>query len=75
MILPSKHISEEQALLGVGAELLRQLGRAETTTSLWERVRERQMVGTFERFVLALNMLHILGIVDIHSGIIERTRE
>ncbi|GAB4335899.1 MAG: hypothetical protein Kow0089_05860 [Desulfobulbaceae bacterium] len=73
MILPSKHIPEEQALLGVGAVLLREIKQPHTVTSLWEKVRTHQVVGTFERFVLALDMLHITGVVTLNNGMIERT--
>lgn len=72
MILPSKHISEDQALLGVGAVLLRELQQPQTITGFWEKVRTHRSVGTFERFVLALDMLHILGVVSMSGGLIER---
>ena len=70
MILPSKHISEDQALLGVGAVLLNALNKPQTVTSLWEKVREHRAIWTFERFVLALDMLHITGLVDLSQGLI-----
>ena len=70
MILPSKHISENQALLGVGAVVLRYLERPQTVTSLWDKVRDEGAVGTFERFVLALNLLHITGVVVLSQGTI-----
>ena len=72
MILPSKHISEEHALLGVGAILLGHLDRPQTVTSLWEKARENNIVGTFERFVLALDLLHITGAVGLSGGMIRR---
>ncbi len=72
MILPSKHISEEQALLGVGAVVLRHLERPQTVTSLWGKVREERAVGTYERFVLALDLLHITGVVTLTKGLIHR---
>ena len=72
MILPSKHISENQALLGVGAVVLRYLERPQTVTSLWDKVRDEGAVGTFERFVLALNLLHITGVVVLSQGTIRR---
>ncbi len=72
MILPSKHISEEQALLGVGAVLLRNLDHPQTVTSLWDRVRDDQSVGTYERFVLALDLLHIMGVINLSQGILKR---
>lgn len=73
MILPSKHISQEQALLGVGAVLLEEIRQPQTATSLWEKVRQHPAVGTFERFVLALDFLHITGVVILTDGMIERT--
>lgn len=72
MILPSKHISEEQALLGVGAVVLRHLDRPQTVTSLWEKVRTHEAVGNFERFVLALTMLHITGVINQSNGMLVR---
>ncbi len=75
MILPSKHITEEQTLLGVGAVLLKEVKEPQTVTSLWEKVRSNQAVGTFERFVLALDLLHITGVVSLTNGMIERTNE
>lgn len=72
MILPSKHISEEQALLGVGAVLLRNLEQPQTVTSLWDRVRDDRYVGTYERFVLALDLLHIIGVINLFQGMLRR---
>jgi len=75
MILPSKHISQDQSLLGVGAILLNEIKQPQTVTSLWEKVRTRQPVGTFERFVLALDMLHITGMISLENGMIVRSTQ
>lgn len=72
MILPSKHIPEDQALLGVGAVLIRYMERPQTVTSLWDKVRDDQAVGSFERFVLALDMLYITGVVTLSQGMLRR---
>lgn len=75
MILPSKHIPQEQALIGVGGLVLTELGDDRcTVTALWERVRDRSSVGTFERFVLALDMLYITGAISLSDGLLERAR-
>jgi len=74
MILPSKFIPEEQALLGVGATLLRHLKHAETVSSLWEKARNEPNVGTFERFVLALDLLFMTGLVSLSQGLLRRDR-
>lgn len=75
MILPSKHIPEDQALIGVGATVLKHLGSPQTITSLWESVRNEKNVGTYERFVLALDFLHIMGVVGLNKGMIKRVAE
>jgi len=72
MILPTKHISEEQALIGVGAVVLRHLERPQTVTSLWNKVRDHRAVGTYERFVLTLDLLYIIGVVTLTQGMIKR---
>ena len=74
MILPSKHVSEAQSLMGIGSLLLGTIDRPHTVTSLWERVRDEAAVGTFERFVLALDMLYIVGAVSLKNGLIVRVR-
>ena len=72
MILPTKHISEEQSLLGVITIVLKYLERPQTVTSLWEKLRNEQVVGTFERFVLALDLLYIIGAVNLSQGMIRK---
>ena len=73
MILPTKHIPQDGALLGVGATLLAQLTVPMTVSGLWERLRSEPNVGTFERFVLASNLLYLIGAIDIKDGLIIRT--
>jgi len=72
MILPTKHIPQNEALIGVGATLLANLASPMTVSSLWERLRAEPNVGTFERFVLASNLLYLMGAIDIKDGLITR---
>ncbi len=74
MILPTKHIPARQSLLGVGAVLLRRLRRPRTAAALWERVRGDAKVRTFSRYVLALDLLHAMGAVDLVDGILRRRK-
>ncbi len=74
MILPSKHISQEQSLLGVGAVVLREIRYARTVSSLWESVRTRPPVGTFQRFILALDLLYMAGLLELREGLVDRVR-
>lgn len=73
MILPTKHIPTEQTLLGLGAALLPQLAQEQTVSSLWEFARKNPAVGTFDRYVLALDLLHLLGAVEMQDdGLLRR---
>lgn len=75
MILPTKHVSAEHSLLGVGALVLSCLGRPRTVSALWEDVRPNSQVATFERFSLALDLLYAIGAVDFRDGLLQRTAE
>ena len=72
MILPTKHIPESEALLGVGGTILRHLNGPMTVSGLWERVRAEPNVGNFERFILASTLLYVIGAIDIKDGLMER---
>jgi hypothetical protein len=74
MITPTKHISIDASLIGVGAAVLLQLSEPRTITALWEVCRQITAIGTFHRFVLALDLLYLLGAVDFTDGQITRTK-
>ena len=52
MILPTKHITAENSLIGLGALLLSQLDSPTTVSTLWQGVRGLPQIATFERFTL-----------------------
>lgn len=72
MILPTKHISINHSLLGVGALLLEHLEQPRTITALWERTRTDPHIGSFERFILVLDLLYALGAIDLQDGLLRR---
>lgn len=77
MILPTKHIRPERSLLGVGAEILEALRRPMTVSALWDRVREGRATGPgaaigYSWFVLALDMLYLIGTVEHQDGVLRR---
>ena len=75
MILPTKHIPQDEALIGVGATLLESIDRPVTVSGLWEKVREKRNVGTFERFALAANLLFLMGVIDFRDGMLARVKQ
>jgi len=73
MIAPDKYTSIDSSLIGVGAAMLKMLHPSMTITALWEACRGMPSIGTFNRFVLALDLLYILGTIELRGGIITRT--
>jgi hypothetical protein len=74
MIAPTKHISIESSLIGVGAAILRILTEGTTITALWEKARSDPTIGSFHRLVLALDLLYTLGAIEMRGGVITRAR-
>lgn len=74
MIMPTKYIKENEALIGVGATLLGFINENSNISSLWENVKHEESIGTYERFVLALDLLFLLGLVDMYRNEIIRVK-
>lgn len=68
MILPNKYIKEHEALIGVGSILLNHLSGEKALSDLWESVKKVSSVGNFERFVLGLDLLFVLGLVEFRNN-------
>lgn len=78
MILPTKHLLPDRALLEIGAEILGQLMEPRSVSELWEAVREARGSSpslaplSFDWFVLALNLLYAISAIDHSNGILRR---
>jgi hypothetical protein len=74
LILPGKHLLQDRALLGVGAEILGHLDEERTISELWERVRSARGPAatplSFDWFVLALTFLYSVAAIDLADGVI-----
>ena len=74
MILPGKHLRQERALLGVGAEILSHLRQNRTVSELWERIRISPIRViyplNYDWFVLSLVFLFMIQAIDIANGTI-----
>jgi len=70
MIYPNKTMELKYTLLGVGSLIIAELGTPQTTSSLWESIRTREEIGTFEKYVLTLDFLYLLGLVKMDDGVI-----
>lgn len=78
MILPTKHIRGDRALIGVGGEILRVLRQPMTVSRLWDEVREARAAFapaspvSYEWFVLSLDLLFMVGAISVDRGVLYR---
>lgn len=77
MILPSKHVRAERALIGVGAEVLETLCDPMTVSRLWNEVRQRRSDSPhapidYNWFILALDLLFAIGALETKRGLLHR---
>ena len=76
MILPGKHLREDRALLGIGAEILAQIDDGKSVTELWEVMnctRDRTPAASplsFDWFILSLCFLYAISALDLNDGLI-----
>lgn len=72
MLLPDKHISFAESLLGLGAFVMENVAQPITVDNLW-RVFQRKSTSypafqTFDNMVLALDALFALGMIQINAA-------
>ncbi|WP_343214372.1 ABC-three component system middle component 6 [Dyella sp. ASV21] len=81
MILPSKHLPQDRALLTVGGHVLTFLSYPKTVSALWEELNKHETAGlstttprriTYDWFLLALSLLYALGTIELDSGLVAR---
>jgi hypothetical protein len=79
MLLPSRSVSPQRALLSVAAQISLQLDGPRTVSETWTRLKEWRAGNefdqplTFEWFQLALDMLYAMGLVDFDGRTLRRT--
>ena len=79
MILPTKHIRRDRALLTVGGGLLVSLRDPMTVSRLWDEVRSKRgnpgepAPINYDWFVLALDLLFMIGAVEFDRGLLRKT--
>jgi hypothetical protein len=80
MILPTKGISPDRALLAIGAQVIMQLDQPRTVSQAWARlVQWRESNNhlapiSFGWFVLSLDILFALGVVELDEDVLSLRR-
>lgn len=75
MILPSKHLSQDRALLSIGAKILRQLQRPKTVSAIWDelsKTNEKTVMPNidYNSFILALDLLYSMNAISLEDGVL-----
>lgn len=71
MLLPDKYVAVERSLFGQAGFILARRSPGQTVSELWSTVSSARDDWTFDRFSLALSLLHGLGLVRLHQGLLE----
>jgi ABC-3C biological conflict system middle component len=78
MILPTKRITPDRALLGIGANVLALLEEPKTVSRLWSDFKTHTQsktpagIVTYDWFVLSLDLLYMMGTIRVQEGLIQR---
>jgi hypothetical protein len=80
MLMPTKHIKTENALVGVGAEVLGLLDRDKAVSTLFrdfQAWRSQNELSTlhFDWFMLALDFLYSIGAVRFEAGVLKKMNQ
>jgi len=74
VILPTKRVSADRALVALGAEVLSLLDEPKTVSRLWDEFKQvkaqksESSIVTFDWFVLALDFLYLCDAVEAERG-------
>lgn len=81
MILPTKHLSQDRALLTVGARLLAHLTQPKTVSALWEDISTpnttpdgKKPTLRYDSYVLGLDLLFLMGLIELQDGLLSRKK-
>lgn len=75
MILPTKTCSLSNSLLGFGTVVLESLNSPTTVNSLWEKIHDEDPQITFEKFILTVDLLYLLSVIEFDQGLLRRKTE
>lgn len=78
MILPTKNISPDRALLTLAGKIFERIEGARTISGLWDEVRAEQQVRpvAYGWFILAIDLLFLMQLVWLdQDGLLQRIAE
>lgn len=75
MILPTKHLKTSSSLIWAGAVLLQKLNKPKSVGLLWEEVKNDAYVKNYQKYILTLDLLYLLSMIELKEGLITVIRK
>lgn len=69
MILPTKSIKMQYSLLSCGAIILDKLDDSDTVSAIWEKVSTEDALINYDKFVITMDFLYMVGAIDYNNGL------
>lgn len=73
MILPNKHLRLSNSLINTGAIILGHIDGTCSVTLLWDKAKRVPEIRNYESFILSLDLLFALGLIEIRDGLLARS--
>lgn len=74
MILPSKHLSPDRAIITVASEVFELINNRSTVSSTWNDLQEKRRGCKwkseipYDWFILSLDFLYLIGCIEVDNG-------
>jgi len=81
MILPTKHLPPDRAIISVASEVYNLIGKRSSVSSIWNDLQDKhnslmqQGKISYDWFILSLDFLYIIGAIEENSGRIMKVGE
>lgn len=80
MLLPTKNLHEEKSLIKIGGRIIKFLEKPKTVSRIWNEYTCHQNENdlptvTFDRFILAIDFLYMIGAIELDRGRLRRAQQ
>ena len=70
--MPNKNITAHYSLVYCGAIILAELKKSNTVASLREKTKGLEILENYDKFILTLDYLFIIGTITLRDGLVVR---
>lgn len=81
MILPTKHLRSDRALISIASEVLELIRKKSTVSSVWNDLQAKHKAllkygdVPYDWYVLSLDLLYLMGLIYKEDGFLKRTNK